>query len=39
VIEAVRARSAQLPALKSLDTLLKATGGIAARYSESNAAD
>jgi len=39
VIEAVRQRGAELPALKSLDTLLKATGGIAARYSESNAAD
>jgi hydroxymethylglutaryl-CoA lyase len=39
VIEALRERDAQLPALKSLDTLLKATGGIAARYSESQAAD
>jgi hydroxymethylglutaryl-CoA lyase len=39
VIEALRQRGAQLPALKSLDTLLKATGGIAAKYSESNAAD
>jgi hydroxymethylglutaryl-CoA lyase len=39
VIEALRQRDAQLPALKSLDTLLKATGGIAARYSESQAAD
>jgi hypothetical protein len=38
-MEALRQRSAQLPALKSLDTLLKATGGIAAKYSESNAAD
>jgi hydroxymethylglutaryl-CoA lyase len=39
VMEALRQRSAQLPALKSLDTLLKATGGIAAKYSESHAAD
>jgi hydroxymethylglutaryl-CoA lyase len=39
VIEALGQRGAQLPALKSLDTLLKATGGIAAKYSESNAAD
>ena len=39
VIEALRQRGAELPALKSLDTLLKATGGIAARYSESQAAD
>ena len=39
VIEALRQRDAQLPALKSLDTLLKATGGIAAKYSEPQAAD
>ena len=39
VIEALRQRGAQLPALKSLDTLLKATGGIAAKYSESHATD
>ena len=39
VIEALRQRGAQLPAFKSLDTLLKATGGIAARFSESHAAD
>jgi hydroxymethylglutaryl-CoA lyase len=39
VIEALRQRGAELPALKSLDTLLKATGGIAAKYSESQAAD
>jgi len=39
VIEALRQRGAQLPALKSLDTLLKATGGIAAKYSESHAED
>jgi hydroxymethylglutaryl-CoA lyase len=39
VVEALRGRGAQLPPLKSLDTLLKATGGLAARYSESHAAD
>ena len=39
VIEALQQRGAQLPALKSLDTLLKATGGIAAKYSESQVAD
>ncbi len=39
VVEALRARGAELPALKPLDTLLKATGGIAARYSDSQAAD
>jgi hydroxymethylglutaryl-CoA lyase len=39
VIEALRQRSAQLPTLKPLDTLLKATGGIAAKYSDSLAAD
>lgn len=39
VIETLRQRGAQLPALKPLDTLLKATGGIAAKYSESHAAD
>jgi hydroxymethylglutaryl-CoA lyase len=39
VIEALRQRGAQLPTLKPLDTLLKATGGIAAKYSESHAAD
>jgi len=39
VIEALRQRGAQLPALKSLDTLLKATGGLAAKYSESHVAD
>jgi hydroxymethylglutaryl-CoA lyase len=39
VIDALRQRGAQLPALKSLDTLLRATGGIAAKYSESHAAD
>ena len=39
VIEALGRRGAELQAMKSLDTLLKATGGIAARYSESHAAD
>jgi len=39
VVEALRQRGAELPALKPLDTLLKATGGIAAKYSESHAAD
>ena len=39
VIEALRARGAELPALKPLDALLKATGGIVARYSDSQAAD
>jgi hydroxymethylglutaryl-CoA lyase len=39
VIEALRQRGARLPALKQLDTLLKATGGIAAKYSESQAED
>jgi len=39
VVETLRQRGARLPALKSLDTLLKATGGIAAKYSDSNADD
>jgi hydroxymethylglutaryl-CoA lyase len=39
VIEALRQRGAELPPMKSLDTLLKATSGIAAQYSESHAAD
>jgi hydroxymethylglutaryl-CoA lyase len=39
VIEALRSRGAELPTIKPLDTLLKATAGIAARYSESHAAD
>jgi hydroxymethylglutaryl-CoA lyase len=39
VIEALSQRSAQLPTLKPLDTLLKATGGLAAKYSDSHAAD
>jgi len=39
VIEVLKQRGAQLPALKSLDPLLRATGGIGAKYSESHAAD
>ena len=39
VIETLRQRGAELPTLKPLDTLLKATGGIAAKYAESHAAD
>jgi len=39
VIEALRSRGADLPPIKPLDTLLKAAGGIAAKYSESHAAD
>src|SRR5579863_7575131 len=39
VIEALQQRGAELPTLKPLDTLLKATGGIAAKFSESHAAD
>ncbi len=38
-IDTLRQRGAELPTLKPLDTLLKATGGIAAKYSESHAAD
>jgi hydroxymethylglutaryl-CoA lyase len=39
VIETLRGRGAQLPALKSLDTLLRATAEIGARYKTSTAAD
>jgi hydroxymethylglutaryl-CoA lyase len=39
VIEALQTRGAELPALKPLDTLLKATAGIAAKFSNSIAAD
>ncbi len=39
VIETLRQRGADLPALKPLDTLLKATAGMAAKFSESHAAD
>src|SRR5579862_6087590 len=39
VIETLTQRGAQVPPLKPLDSLLKATAGIAAKYSESHAAD
>jgi hydroxymethylglutaryl-CoA lyase len=39
VVEALQQRGAQLPALKPLDTLLKATAGIAAKFSNPIAAD
>jgi hydroxymethylglutaryl-CoA lyase len=39
VLETLRQHGAQLPALKPLDTLLKVTGGIAAKYLHSHAAD
>jgi len=39
VIETLRERGAALPELKPLDTLLRATAGIAAKYSASHAAD
>jgi hydroxymethylglutaryl-CoA lyase len=39
VLEALRAKGAELPALKPLDALLKASEGIAAKYSHSSAAD
>ena len=39
VIETLRGRSAQLPLLKPLDTLLRATAEIGARYKTSTAAD
>jgi hydroxymethylglutaryl-CoA lyase len=39
VIATLRERGAELPTLKPLDTLLKATSGIAAKYSDSHAAD
>lgn len=39
VIAALAQRGAQLPALKPLDSLLKATAGIGARFSSSEAAD
>lgn len=39
VIDALRQRGAELPTLKPLDTLLKATGGIAAKYADSHTAD
>ncbi|MGO9088681.1 MAG: hydroxymethylglutaryl-CoA lyase [Candidatus Sulfotelmatobacter sp.] len=39
VIEALGQRGAELPRLKPLDALLKATGGIGAKFSVSHAAD
>ena len=39
VIEALRQRGAELPQLKPLDALLKATAGIEAKFSSSQAAD
>lgn len=39
VLSTLRQRGAQLPGLKPLDTLLKATAGIAAKFSSSHAAD
>lgn len=39
VVETLRQHGAELPRLRPLDTLLKATGGLAAKYSESQAAD
>jgi hydroxymethylglutaryl-CoA lyase len=39
VIETLRVRGAQLPALKPLDTLLRATAEIGARYKTSTAVD
>jgi hypothetical protein len=39
VIEALTAKGAELAQLKSLDTLLRATAEIGARYTNSHAAD
>jgi hydroxymethylglutaryl-CoA lyase len=39
VIETLRDRGAELPQLKPLDSLLRATAGIAAKFSSSHAAD
>jgi hydroxymethylglutaryl-CoA lyase len=39
VIQALSQRGAELPKLKPLDSLLKATAGISAKFSSSNAAD
>jgi hypothetical protein len=39
VLSVLKRRGAQLPPLKPLDTLLKATAGIAAKFSGSHAAD
>jgi hydroxymethylglutaryl-CoA lyase len=39
VLDALKQRDAELPKLKSLDTLLRASAEIAARYTQSHAAD
>jgi hydroxymethylglutaryl-CoA lyase len=39
LIETLSRRAAELPQLKPLDSLLKATAGIGARFSSSHAAD
>jgi len=39
VVEALKRRDAELPKLRSLDTLLRASAEIAARYTQSHAAD
>ena len=39
VVEALKQRGAELPALKSLDVLLRVTSEIGARYTASSAAD
>jgi hydroxymethylglutaryl-CoA lyase len=39
VVDILKKHGADIPALKSLDPLLRATRGIAAKFSESNAAD
>lgn len=39
LIQTLKGRGAELPALKPLDALLKATGGIGVKYSDSHAAD
>ena len=39
VLEALQQRGAILPSLKPLDALLRATAGISAKFSDSNAAD
>ena len=39
LIEALRKRGAELPSLKPLDTLIRATAGIGAKFADSHAAD
>jgi len=39
VLDALKERDAEVPRLKSLDTLLKASAEIAARYTQAHAAD